>query len=112
MAFRIRIAIPRTNDYPYYDQCHRKDLNFPEMLKNGKDPRSFEFQTNKTVGCTRWEYNFTQIPYPSIGTEVKYLPSVFLRLCHSSRVERFTLFAFDSENDKYYRIIGTLYFPL
>ncbi|OAD57196.1 Solute carrier family 22 member 3 [Eufriesea mexicana] len=70
---RVRIAIPRTNDYPYYDQCHRKDLNFAEMLKSGKDLRSFEFQTNKTVECTRWEYNFTQIPYPSIGTELDWV---------------------------------------
>ena len=71
--FRIKIGIPRTNDYPYYNQCNRKDLNFAEILRSGEDLRSLEFQTNKTVECTRWEYNFTQIPYPSIGTEVKYL---------------------------------------
>lgn len=71
--FRIQIAIPVTNEYPYYDQCYRKDLDFKEILKSSKDPRSSEFQTNRTVECTQWEYNFTQIPYSSIGTEVKYL---------------------------------------
>ncbi|CAK9830056.1 Carcinine transporter [Anthophora retusa] len=70
---RIKIAIPPSNVYPYYDQCHRKDINFAELLKSGKDLRSLEFQTNKTVKCTRWEYNFTQIPYPSIGTELDWV---------------------------------------
>ncbi|CAD1470171.1 unnamed protein product, partial [Heterotrigona itama] len=70
---RIKIGIPRTNDYPYYDQCNRKDLNFAEILRSGEDLRSLEFQTNKTVECTRWEYNFTQIPYPSIGTELDWV---------------------------------------
>ncbi|XP_043519995.1 carcinine transporter-like isoform X2 [Frieseomelitta varia] len=70
---RIKIGIPRTNDYPYYNQCNRKDLNFAEILRSGEDLRSLEFQTNKTVECTRWEYNFTQIPYPSIGTELDWV---------------------------------------
>ncbi|XP_034173992.1 carcinine transporter-like isoform X1 [Osmia lignaria lignaria] len=70
---RIRIAIPQTSEYPFYDQCHRKDLNFAEILNTGKDLHSLEFQTNRTVDCTRWEYNFTTIPYPSVGTELDWV---------------------------------------
>ncbi|XP_031772778.1 carcinine transporter-like [Apis florea] len=70
---KIQIAIPVTNEYPYYDQCYRKDLDFKEILKSSKDPRSSEFQTNRTVECTQWEYNFTQIPYSSIGTELDWV---------------------------------------
>lgn len=85
--FRIKIAIPATNVYPYYEQCQRKDLNFTELLKSDKSLSSLDFQTNETIKCTQWEYNFTQIPYPSIGTEVKYLhrclshASKFLHFC-------------------------------
>ena len=70
---KIQIAIPSSHEYPYYDRCHRKDLNFSELLKSGKDLRSLEFRTNKTVECTSWEYNFTQIPYPSVGTELDWV---------------------------------------
>ncbi|XP_050574903.1 carcinine transporter-like isoform X2 [Bombus affinis] len=70
---RIKIAIPATNVYPYYEQCQRKDLNFTELLKSGKSLSSLDFQTNETIKCTQWEYNFTQIPYPSIGTELDWV---------------------------------------
>ncbi|XP_068972628.1 carcinine transporter-like isoform X2 [Bombus flavifrons] len=70
---RIKIAIPATNVYPYYEQCQRKDLNFTELLKSDKSLSSLDFQTNETIKCTQWEYNFTQIPYPSIGTELDWV---------------------------------------
>ncbi|XP_033362723.1 carcinine transporter-like isoform X1 [Bombus vosnesenskii] len=70
---RIKIAIPVTNVYPYYEQCQRKDVNFTELLKSDKSLSSSGFQTNKTIKCTQWEYNFTQIPYPSIGTELDWV---------------------------------------
>lgn len=82
--FRIKIAIPATNVYPYYEQCQRKDLNFTELLKSGKSLSSLDFQTNETIKCTQWEYNFTQIPYPSIGTEVKYLYRCLNRMLRNS----------------------------
>ncbi|XP_033362415.1 carcinine transporter-like isoform X2 [Bombus vosnesenskii] len=68
-----KIAIPVTNVYPYYEQCQRKDVNFTELLKSDKSLSSSGFQTNKTIKCTQWEYNFTQIPYPSIGTELDWV---------------------------------------
>ncbi|CAL7934082.1 unnamed protein product [Xylocopa violacea] len=70
---RIRIAIPRTSEHPYYDQCQRKDLNFTEILSSEKNLSTWEFGTDRKVGCNRWEYNFTQIPYPSIGTELDWV---------------------------------------
>ncbi|XP_033362879.1 carcinine transporter-like isoform X1 [Bombus vosnesenskii] len=70
---RIKIAIPVTNVYPYYEQCQRKDVNFTELLKSDKSLSLSGFQTNKTIKCTQWEYNFTQIPYPSIGTELDWV---------------------------------------
>ncbi|XP_033362731.1 carcinine transporter-like isoform X1 [Bombus vosnesenskii] len=70
---RIKITIPVTNVYPYYEQCQRKDVNFTELLKSDKSLSSSGFQTNKTIKCTQWEYNFTQIPYPSIGTELDWV---------------------------------------
>lgn len=82
--FRIKIAIPATNVYPYYEQCQRKDVNFTELLKSDKSLSSSNFQTNETIKCTRWEYNFTQIPYPSIGTEVKYLHRCLNRMLRNS----------------------------
>ncbi|XP_053980678.1 carcinine transporter-like isoform X1 [Hylaeus volcanicus] len=70
---RIQIAIPPSSEYPYYDRCHRKDLNFAELLQTGTDLRSLEFKRNRTVGCTAWEYNFTQIPYATVGTELDWV---------------------------------------
>lgn len=70
---RVQIAIPPSNEYPYYDRCHRKDLNFTKILQSGDNPRSYQLWNNRTVECSSWEYNYTQIPYPSIGTELDWV---------------------------------------
>ncbi|XP_011344012.1 carcinine transporter isoform X2 [Ooceraea biroi] len=70
---RVRISIPKSQDYPYYDRCHRKDLDFSALLNHRKDTRSIEWRTNQTVDCNRWEYNFTQIPYASIAAELDWV---------------------------------------
>ncbi|KZC09852.1 Organic cation transporter protein [Dufourea novaeangliae] len=70
---RIQIAIPPSNEYPYYDRCLRKDVNFTELLKSGEDPRSVQLWANRTTPCTSWEYNYTQIPYASVGTELDWV---------------------------------------
>ncbi|KAM0735441.1 Carcinine transporter [Formica fusca] len=69
---RVKIGIPKSQDYPYYDRCHRRDLDFFSIL-NHKDIRSIEWKTNKTVNCNQWEYNFTQIPYASIAAELDWV---------------------------------------
>lgn len=74
----MEIGVPKSQNYPYYDQCHRRDLDFFALLNHRKDIRSIEWKANKTVDCSQWEYNFTQIPYASIAAEVKYL---WVRYC-------------------------------
>ncbi|XP_072757437.1 carcinine transporter-like [Anoplolepis gracilipes] len=69
---RVEIGIPKSQDYPYYDRCHRWDLDFLPIL-NHKAARSSEGKTNKTVDCNQWEYNFTQIPYASIAAELDWV---------------------------------------
>ncbi|GAB1867834.1 Solute carrier family 22 member 3 [Camponotus japonicus] len=69
---RVKIGIPKSQDYPYYDRCHRWDLDFPSTL-NHEDIRSIKWETNKTINCDQWEYNFTQIPYASIAAELDWV---------------------------------------
>ena len=55
-----------------YDACHRKNLNFSQLLENGPiDLNSPLWATNETVGCSSFEYDYTDIPYESIASEVK-----------------------------------------
>ncbi|XP_043271471.1 carcinine transporter-like isoform X2 [Venturia canescens] len=70
---RVLIAIPESNVYPYYDKCRMKDLNFSRLVSNEKNFYSPKWQTNRTVECDNWEYNFTQIPYKSIGVELNWV---------------------------------------
>ncbi|CAL1677603.1 unnamed protein product [Lasius platythorax] len=69
---RVEIGIPKSQDYPYYDRCHRRDLDFFPIL-NHKDIRSIKWETNKTVDCSEWEYNLTEIPYASIAAELDWV---------------------------------------
>lgn len=74
--FRIEAAIPRSSEYPYYDTCNRKALNYSALVASSESHDHIvlaEWESNKTVKCDRWEYNFTQIPYASMGVEVRYL---------------------------------------
>ncbi|XP_024871018.1 solute carrier family 22 member 3-like [Temnothorax curvispinosus] len=70
---RVKIGVPKSQNYPYYDQCHRRDLDFSVILSHGKDIRSVELKANKSVDCSHWEYNFTQIPYASIAAELDWV---------------------------------------
>lgn len=79
-VFRVEIGIPKSQNYPYYDQCHQRDLDFA-VLEHRKDIRSIEWKVNKTMDCSQWEYNYTQIPYASIAAEVKYTLNASLTSC-------------------------------
>ncbi|XP_011704164.1 PREDICTED: organic cation transporter protein-like isoform X3 [Wasmannia auropunctata] len=71
---RVEIGIPKSQNYPYYDRCHRRDLDFFSIVNHKKDyTRSIEWKANKTVDCSGWEYNFTQIPYASIAAELDWV---------------------------------------
>lgn len=74
ICFRITLAIPppQQNDYEpisRYSRCSMYNVNFTEVLMNGTitmaDP------TWKIQKCQYgWEYNFTDVPYATIATEV------------------------------------------
>ncbi|KAL0102049.1 hypothetical protein PUN28_018534 [Cardiocondyla obscurior] len=71
---RVKIGIPKSQYYPYYDRCHRLDLNISAILSYRKDIRSIDFKANRTFTCSDgWEYNFTQIPYASIASELDWV---------------------------------------
>ncbi|XP_012276484.1 carcinine transporter [Orussus abietinus] len=70
---RILLAIPKADEYPYYDGCYQKDLNFSKLLREGHEFQSLVWSTNKTVPCSDWEFNYTQIPYRSIAAELGWV---------------------------------------
>ncbi|KAL6268680.1 hypothetical protein P5V15_001810 [Pogonomyrmex californicus] len=70
---RVEIGIPKSQSYPYYDRCHRRDIDFFPIINHRMDIRSIEWKANKTVDCNQWEYNFTQIPYASIAVELDWV---------------------------------------
>jgi len=91
---RVEISIPKSSNYPYYDRCHRKDLDSFAILNHRKDIRSMEWKANNTVACSQWEYNFTQIPYASIAAEVKYpWMRLYKNIKHMENMERKSKFA-------------------
>ncbi|XP_015590153.1 carcinine transporter [Cephus cinctus] len=69
---RIKIAIPSNDKYPYYDHCYKRDLNYSELLAR-KNFSLEQLNASKVIECTEWEYNFTQIPYSSIATELDWV---------------------------------------
>lgn len=66
------MAFPESKQYPFYDRCHHKKLNFRKIIDQvGIEFDSKKWETNETVKCEEWEYDFSLISYPSIGVEVK-----------------------------------------
>ncbi|KAJ8676291.1 hypothetical protein QAD02_012078 [Eretmocerus hayati] len=72
---RIAAAIPASDTYPFYDSCHRKDLNFSALVSRGDlDWRDDAWTTNRSVECDNgWEYNLTSIPYESLATQLDWV---------------------------------------
>lgn len=64
--FRLSLAIPSEGDG--YSKCSMYAVNFTEKLLSGvvKSDPSWPVQSCKSG----WEYNFTEIPYSTIATEV------------------------------------------
>lgn len=64
--FRVSLAIPKDAD-GNYKRCEMYDVNFKEMLeKNIRPDPSWPIAKCKHG----WEYNFTDIPYPTVATDV------------------------------------------
>lgn len=84
---RIKLAIPESNQYPFYDRCHHKKLNFSKIIAQvGNDFNSTLWETNETVKCTEWEYDFSLISYPSIGVEMNWVCDEEYRIATSQAV--------------------------
>ncbi|XP_043468008.1 carcinine transporter-like isoform X2 [Leptopilina heterotoma] len=84
---RIKLAIPESNQYPFYNRCHHKKLNFSKIIAEvGNDFNSKLWETNETVKCTEWEYDFSLISYPSIGVEMNWVCDEEYRIATSQAV--------------------------
>lgn len=77
--FRLKFAIPKEADGKYH-KCLMYNVNFTEMRAKGIDKPDQKWPMTKCR--SGWEYNFTDIPYETIATELdwvcddSYLPSL------------------------------------
>lgn len=64
--FRISLAIPVTSEGR--ERCRMYAVNYTELLQQGKNVSDPSWPT---VPCLHgWEYNYTEVPYASIASEV------------------------------------------
>jgi len=64
---RIALAIPSDDDG--YSRCIMYDVNFTELLSKGIREANASWPTKS---CSHgWEFNFTDIPYETVATEVR-----------------------------------------
>lgn len=66
---RIALAIPTTTEGR--ERCRMYAVNYSEVLEQGLNVSDPSWPT---MPCRDgWEYNYTEVPYPSIASEVKSL---------------------------------------
>ncbi|XP_013105063.2 carcinine transporter [Stomoxys calcitrans] len=66
---RLALSIPRINGE--YSKCLRYNVNFTEQLRLGVKQANASWPIS---GCTHgWSYNFTEIPYTTIATELNWV---------------------------------------
>lgn len=63
---RRHISIPIKNDK--FDKCTVYDVNWTDILKNGTVDPDPTWSVKK---CNRWEFNYTDVPYETIATQVR-----------------------------------------
>ncbi|XP_014474814.1 PREDICTED: organic cation transporter protein-like isoform X3 [Dinoponera quadriceps] len=70
-AERIALAIPTSDDENGHSRCTMYDVNYTELLLNGIRQADPSWPTR---GCTHgWEFNFTDIPYETVATELGWV---------------------------------------
>lgn len=73
-----------------YSKCIMYDTNYTEILSNGikiSDP------TWSTKKCQHgWEFNYTDIPYSTIATEVRYFKDINWKIDVDQRKQYFSVF--------------------
>ncbi|XP_075971305.1 carcinine transporter-like [Anticarsia gemmatalis] len=69
---RRDLGIPKDNSVFGYSQCKMYDVDWAEVLATGQEPDP----TWNIVPCQHgWEFNKTEIPYPTIGTDYEWVCS-------------------------------------
>jgi hypothetical protein len=68
-CYRISLAIPPNEDKSGYNKCKMYAVNFTEMWGKGITEGDSSWPT---VDCRHgWEFNYTDIPYSTIASEVR-----------------------------------------
>lgn len=65
---RIALSIPLENGA--YSRCLMFDVNYTDILNEIQPAQLYVNQSWPTKECFAWSYNFTDIPYQTISTEV------------------------------------------
>ncbi|XP_060808818.1 carcinine transporter [Amyelois transitella] len=65
---RRHLSIPRTNGM--YDKCHVYDVDWKIILNEGISAPDDSWPVKK---CESWEFNFTDIPYETIATQLGWV---------------------------------------
>ncbi|XP_043480772.1 uncharacterized protein LOC122510278 [Leptopilina heterotoma] len=68
---RRKLIIPQSKDYPYYDRCNYKIFNYTNISRDNFN--SFNWNADKSIKCSQWEYDFNEIPYATISTELNWV---------------------------------------
>jgi hypothetical protein len=69
---RLKLAIPKEEDHQSYSKCSMYAVNFTEILLRGGANESEKAKWPIKSCSSGWEYNFTEIPYSTIATEVSF----------------------------------------
>ncbi|XP_051159901.1 carcinine transporter-like isoform X2 [Leptopilina boulardi] len=109
---RINLAIPKSKNYPYYDRCHYKNLDFQNINITNINFNSTKWNTDEIEQCKMWEYDFNEIPYATISSELnwvcekEYIIATVQAIFYVGSV--FGNFIFGWISDRYGRIKGLL----
>ncbi|XP_049883787.1 carcinine transporter-like isoform X2 [Pectinophora gossypiella] len=67
---RRHLSIPMTTDNKF-ERCIVYDVNWTTVLQNGVRDPDTKWPTKKCAG--KWEFNFTDVPYETIATELNWV---------------------------------------
>ncbi|XP_050678261.1 carcinine transporter-like [Leptidea sinapis] len=70
VELRRHLSIPQTQDLKY-ERCLVYDVNWEEILSTGNLEPNPTWPTKKCTG--KWEFNFTDIPYETIATQLDWV---------------------------------------
>ncbi|KAI5638920.1 sugar transporter domain-containing protein [Phthorimaea operculella] len=68
---RRSLSIPPAVGHGGFDKCMVYDVNWTEVLQNGVQQPDAKWPVKKCAGT--WEYNFTDVPYETIATQLDWV---------------------------------------